>query len=62
MGWTAGMLFALPQYVIAPSVAFVAGAIIMNSMIVELPAEQGGRFLPFMMGALLYGLILLPLG
>jgi hypothetical protein len=41
MGWTAGMLFALPQYVIAPSVAFVAGAIIMNSMIVELPAEQG---------------------
>ncbi len=28
----------------------------------ELPTESKGRFLPFMLGGLIYGLILLPLG
>jgi len=28
----------------------------------ELPPEKDGRFLPFLVGGLLYGLILLPLG
>jgi hypothetical protein len=42
-------------------VAFISGAIIMNNAIMELPSEKDGRFLPFMLGGLVYGLILVPL-
>jgi hypothetical protein len=62
LGWGMGLLFALPDQVLALLVAFISGAIIMNSLIMELPAEKDGRFLPFMTGGLVYGLILLPLG
>lgn len=62
LGWGMGLLFALPNHVLALLVAFISGAIIMNSLIMELPAEKDGRFLPFMAGGLVYGLILLPLG
>ena len=34
----------------------------MNNAIMELPSEKDGRFLPFMVGGLAYGLILVPLG
>ena len=61
-GWGAGLLFAVPHYVLALLVAFISGAIIMNSTIMELPSEKDGRFLPFMTGGVVYGLILLPLG
>lgn len=62
MGWVVGFLVALPRHVLALLVAFVSGAIIMNSAIMELPSEKDGRFLPFLIGGLVYGLILLPLG
>ena len=62
LGWGAALLFALPHHVLALLVAFISGAIIMNSVIMELPSEKNGRFLPFMMGGILYGLILVPLG
>jgi hypothetical protein len=62
IGWGVGLGLALPPYIVALLVAFVSGAIIMNSAIMELPAEKDGRFVPFMVGGLLYGLILLPLG
>lgn len=61
-GWGAGMLITLPEYIATLLVAFVSGAIIMNSLIMELPSEKDGRFLPFMTGGIVYGLILLPLG
>jgi hypothetical protein len=61
-GWGVGQGVALPRYAVALLIAFVSGAIIMNSAIMELPAEKDGRFVPFMVGGLLYGLILLPLG
>jgi hypothetical protein len=57
-----GLLFALPHHVLALLMAFVAGAIIINSAIMELPSEKDGRFVPFTTGGLIYGLILLPLG
>jgi hypothetical protein len=60
-GWGLGLLFALPQYVLALLVAFISGAVIMNSAIMELPSDRDGRFLPFLAGGLIYGLILLPL-
>jgi len=62
LGWGMGLLFALPGHILALLLAFISGAIIVNSLIMELPAEKDGRFLPFMAGGLLYGLILLPLG
>ncbi len=62
LGWGVGLLFALPHYGLALLVAFISGAIIMNSAIMELPSEKDGRFLAFMAGGVVYGLILLPLG
>jgi hypothetical protein len=61
LGWASGLLVALPAYVLALMVAFISGAIIMNSLIMELPSEKDGRFLPFLTGGVLYGLLLLPL-
>ncbi len=61
-GWLSGLVFALPPAIIALLVAFVSGAVVMNSAIMELPTEKDGRFLPFLAGALIYGVILLPLG
>ena len=62
LGWVAGLVFPLPVHVLAPLVAFVSGAIVMNSTIMELPSEKDGRFVPFATGGVVYGLILLPLG
>ncbi len=62
LGWAVGLLFALPPYALALLVAFLSGAIIMNSLIMELPSEKDGRFLPFVSGGVAYGLLLLPLG
>jgi hypothetical protein len=61
-GWGTGLLLFLPNYVLAMLVAFISGAIIMNSTIMELPTEKDGRFLWFMSGGIVYGLILMPLG
>jgi hypothetical protein len=36
--------------------------VVINSAIMELPTERDGRFLPFLAGALIYGIILLPFG
>lgn len=60
-GWVTGLLVELPPAIYVMTAAFVSGAIIMNSMIMELPSEKGGRVVPFLAGGLLYGLILLPI-
>jgi hypothetical protein len=62
LGWGLGLAVDLPVPVLAMMVAFISGSIIMNSLITELPSEKDGRFVPFLIGGLLYGLILLPLG
>ena len=35
----------------------VSGAVIMNSMIMELPQEKDGRFLPFLLGGVFYAAV-----
>lgn len=60
-GWLLSLLFSLPPYVLAIAVAFLSGAVILNSSLMELPAEQDGRFIPFLAGGLIYSLALLPL-
>lgn len=62
LGWGMGLLFPLPDYVLALLVSFISGAVIMNSAIMELPSDKDGRFLPFITGGIVYGLILLPFG
>lgn len=61
-GWASAALLDLPASLIPLLLAFLSGAVIMNSLILELPTEKDGRFWPFLSGGLLYGLILLPLG
>ena len=61
-GWASAALLDLPASLIPLLLAFLSGAVIMNSLILELPTEKDGRFWPFITGGLLYGLILLPLG
>lgn len=61
-GWITGVFFAWPPYVLAPLVAFTSGGIIVNSMLGELSHDQDGRFVPFLLGGLIYGLVLLPFG
>lgn len=62
IGWVLGQAWALPPYMTALLVAFISGAIIMNSAVTELPSDKDGRFMPFMIGGVVYGVILLPLG
>jgi hypothetical protein len=62
LGWLAGQLVTLPRLATALMVAFVSGAVIVNSAVMELPDEKDGRFLPFLAGGLIYGSILLPFG
>jgi hypothetical protein len=62
LGWAIGLLVASPPFVLALLVAFISGGIIMNSLISELPSEKDGRFVPFLIGGLAYGSVLLPLG
>ena len=62
LGWAVGQLLVLPLAVVALLVAFLSGAVIVNSSLMELPSEKEGHFVPFLAGGLLYALILLPLG
>jgi Kef-type K+ transport system membrane component KefB len=59
-GWICGILFPLPLYLIAPFVAMTSGSIIITSMLTELSHENHGRFIPFVCGGLIYGIVLLP--
>lgn len=61
-GWASAAVLDLPASLIPLLLAFLSGAVIMNSLILELPTEKDGRFWPFLTGGLLYGLVLLPLG
>jgi hypothetical protein len=61
LGWAAGQLVGLPHAWLALLLAFLSGAVILNSSLMELPSEKDGRFWPFLIGGLLYALILLPL-
>ena len=62
LGWTLGLVATLPAIVPALLVAFIAGAIIVNSAIMELPSDKDGRFVPFVTGGLVYGTVLLLVG
>ena len=60
LGWGVGLLVEVPPHVLALLLAFVSGAVIMNSAVMELPSEKDGRFWPFVMGGLAFAVLLLP--
>lgn len=62
LGWAVGQWLVLPPAVSALLVAFLSGAVIVNSSLMELPSDKDGHFMSFLAGGLLYALILLPLG
>jgi hypothetical protein len=59
LGWLCGVLIELPRPVILTLAGIIAGGVIMNSMVFELPTEKEGRFWPFAFGAAVYTGILL---
>ena len=58
-GWVCGALFQLPRPLILTAGGFIAGSVVMNSLITELPGEQTGGFWPFALGAAGYALLTL---
>ena len=61
IGWGAGVVIAVPPFVSSLVLAFISGAVIMNSALMELPSDKDGRFWPFVIGGLSYALLLIPL-
>ncbi|MEY2852882.1 MAG: hypothetical protein RL030_14 [Pseudomonadota bacterium] len=61
LGWAVGMLVRIPDVATALLVAFISGAVIVNTAVTEMPKE-GGRLVPFVLGGIIYGLILIPFG
>ena len=59
VGWCAGTLTSIPEQWLARITAFVCGAVIMNTLVVELPEGRGGRFWPFVLAAAAYSLVLI---
>jgi hypothetical protein len=58
-GWAAGTLTTVPQPVFAGLLAFLGGALVLNVLKEELPAERDGRIGPFLAGVVLYAALLL---
>ena len=58
-GWAAGVFTSIPEQWLARVTGFVAGGVIMNTLVVELPEGSGGRFWAFVLAAAAYTLVLI---
>ena len=58
-GWVIAIWIELPAHIIITILGFVSGAVIMNSLINELPGEKEGKFPAFLLGGILYAVLLL---
>lgn len=59
LGWALAWLIEVPDAVVALLLAFVSGGVIMNTAIMELPEDKDGRLLPFAVGSVGFGLVLM---
>ncbi|NLF32280.1 MAG: hypothetical protein GX591_15500 [Planctomycetes bacterium] len=59
LGWVCGAWVEIPVPVVTLLAGGVSGGVIINSMVMELPAEKDGRFWPFVIGAIAYAAIIL---
>ena len=62
LGWAVGLAVALPPDILALMLGFLSGGVIVNSAIAELPSKKDGRFLPFLVGSLVYACVLIATG
>ena len=60
-GWVCGLTLSIPRPILFNLVAIVAGGVIVNSAIAELPKEKKGKFGFFLTGAVVYAALLLTL-
>jgi hypothetical protein len=58
-GWASGLTLEIPTPILVNMVAVVAGGVILNSTIAELPKEGEGRYGFFLTGAMVYSAVLL---
>jgi hypothetical protein len=58
-GCLIGFLARIPERYLATMMGFIAGGVVVNSMVMELPKEKEGRFWAFCAGAFLYSLLLM---
>lgn len=58
-GWSLGVLTSIPDLWLARIIGFVAGGVIMNSLVVEMPENRGGRFGVFAVSAATYAIVLI---
>jgi hypothetical protein len=58
-GGAAGIFTSMSEELLATLLGFNSGGVVINSMIMELPAEKEGRFWAFCLGAVGYSLLLL---
>lgn len=58
-GFLAGTLLGTPDRITHLALAFLAGAVILNTMTEELPRERQSRVLPFLLGSAGYAAVLL---
>jgi hypothetical protein len=62
VGWLIGLAFVLPKDILALMLGFLSGGIIVNTSIDELPSGKEDKIWPFLAGAIIYAMILIPLG
>jgi len=60
-GWVCARTLPIPTPVLLDLVAFVAGGVIVNSVIVELSQKREGRYVFFLSGTVVYSALLLAL-
>ncbi|HEU5259429.1 MAG TPA: hypothetical protein VFU28_25760, partial [Vicinamibacterales bacterium] len=53
-GWLVAELMAVSKPLVITGLGLVSGGVVMNSMVMELPDGQEGRFWPFALGAIGY--------
>jgi hypothetical protein len=61
-GWSIGLFTELHKVLTIILLGLVSGAIIMNTMIMELPQGKEGKFYPFLLGGVFYAALLLSIG
>lgn len=59
LGWVLAGTTDLQEWAIALLLAFMSGAVIVNSAVMELPTDRNGRFWSFALGSLMFGPVLM---
>jgi hypothetical protein len=58
-GWLTGVVLDLSKPVVIVLFGIIAGGVLVNTMIMELPRNQKGKFIPFLIGAVAYAALLI---